>query len=284
MPIHRKPLRMIWIALTTVVGVYLALAILLFLFQARLVYFPSRTLIGQPSAGAFEEVSLKTSDGLTLHAWFLPPPNPAAPVVLFCHGNGGNISYHLDLLETLRSLGAGLLLFDYRGYGRSQGAPNEEGTYLDADAAWAHLTVDRKIAPSRIVLHGWSLGGGVASHLAARVQPAGLILESTFTSLVDRGAEIYPYLPIRLMARTRYPTLERLARIHCPLLVIHSPDDQVIPIHHARRLFAAAGEPKRFLEIVGDHNGGSVASGALYTDALGAFLRDCMSRPVPAAP
>ncbi|MCP4378036.1 MAG: alpha/beta hydrolase, partial [bacterium] len=160
----------------------------------------------------------------------------------------------------------------YRGYGQSEGSPSEQGTYRDAEAAWTYLTRKRKIDASKIVLFGRSLGGAVAAWLAVEKHSAGVILESTFTSVPDRGAELYKYLPVRFLARINYNTLGRIDKLRCPLLVIHSPDDEIIPYHHGQQLFESAKEPKRFLEISGGHNGGHITSGTLYTNALAEFL------------
>ncbi|MCY2932386.1 MAG: alpha/beta hydrolase [Planctomycetota bacterium] len=281
---------MIWLILAAAGAAYLAVATVVFLFQGRLVYFPRRELAGTPrDAGlAYEDVSLKTSDGLTLGAWYVPPTAADSPVVLHCHGNGGNISHRLELLNALHRAGAGVLIFDYRGYGRSEGSPDEQGTYRDARAAWDYLTNVKGLPAWRIVVHGQSLGGAVAAHLAGEVTPAGLILESAFTSLDDRGAEIYWFLPVRLMSRYHYPTRASLASVACPLLILHSPSDEIVPIHHGRGLFEAAAEPKRFVELTGGHNDGFAVSGDLYVHALRDFLRECMQaktqRKNPATP
>ena len=275
---------MIWLIVIAAASGYLAIATAVFLFQGRLIYFPAKAMTGTPAEYGLpcEDVSLKTIDGLTLGAWYMPPPAADGPVLLHCHGNGGNISHRLEVMRSLREAGAGVLVFDYRGYGRSEGSPDEQGTYRDARAAWEFLTQTKGLPPSRIILHGQSLGGGVAAQLATQVQPAGLILESTFTSLTDRAAEIYRFLPVRLMARYRYPTLDRMASISCPVLILHSPDDEIIPIHHARRLFAAAHEPKRFVELNGDHNDGFLMSAKVYVAAIRDFTRDCTAPVAPA--
>lgn len=277
---------MIWLILAAAGAAYLAIATIVFLFQGQLVYFPRRDLAGTPrDAGlAYEDVSLKTSDGLTLGAWYLPPPAADSPVLLHCHGNGGNISHRLDLLRILHEAGAGVLIFDYRGYGRSEGSPDEQGTYRDARAAWDYLTNVKGLPPSRIVVHGQSLGGAVAAHLAGEVKPAGLILESAFTGLADRGAEIYWFLPVRLMARYQYPTRAALASVSCPVLILHSRSDEIIPFHHGRRLFEAAGEPKQFVELTGDHNSGFATSGELYARAIADFAHECTQGKTPATP
>jgi fermentation-respiration switch protein FrsA (DUF1100 family) len=172
-------------------------------------------------------------------------------VVLFCHGNAGNVSHRLDTLQFFRSLGLGTLIFDYRGYGRSDGSPSEKGTYRDAEAAWRHLVEQRQIPPERIVILGRSLGGAVAARLAADQRPGALVVESAFTSVPDLAARMFPVYPVHLLARIRYNTLKWIRRVHCPVLVVHSRDDEMIPFRHGRRLFEAAPEPKEFLELRG---------------------------------
>jgi fermentation-respiration switch protein FrsA (DUF1100 family) len=165
------------------------------------------------------------------------------------------------------------LLVDYRGYGRSTGKPSEEGTYRDADAAWRWLTRTRHIPENKIVVFGESLGGGVASWIAARHRPRALVLASTFSSATDLGAEVYGFLPVRLISRFRYATLERLRDVTSPILIMHSPDDDIIPYAHGRRLFEAANEPKAFVDLAGGHNSGFVFTRPEWVKALGDFLR-----------
>ena len=247
----------------------------LWLFQERLVYFPSRSLEATPAdlGLPFREVRFPAADGVALHGWFVPAERPRG-TALFCHGNAGNISHRLETLRLARSLGLDILLFDYRGYGQSQGRPTEQGTYADVRGAWDWLVREAGAEPGRIVLWGRSLGGAVAAHLAASldVPPAALILESAFASLPDMGAVAYPFLPVRLIARMRYPVAEDLARARCPVLVAHSPQDEIVPFRFGERLFAAAPEPKRFLRLVGDHNGGWLATGPDYVRAVDGFL------------
>ena len=172
----------------------------------------------------------------------------AARCMLF-HGNAGNISHRVDYAAMFDRLGFSTLLVDYRGYGRSSGAPSEQGTYRDAAAGWRWLTETKGIAAGDIVLFGESLGGGVAAWLAAREKPRALVLASTFSSVPDLAAEIYPFLPVRFLSRYKYNTLDALARVHAPVLVAHSKSDDIIPYSHGERLFAAAREPKSFLEL-----------------------------------
>jgi fermentation-respiration switch protein FrsA (DUF1100 family) len=247
----------------TLLRTFAGLACVLMLFrwfEHKQVYHPSR-LMSQDAAAMehlrpWEDVYLKTQDGTQLNAWFFPSPahSPRAQfVILLCHGNGGNISHRTDIYQALRELGVAVFAFDYRGYGLSQGRPGEAGTYLDAQAAYAWLR-QKGFAPANIIAYGESLGGGVASELCVREVTGGLILQSTFTSIPDIGAEIYPWLPVRWLASIRYDTLSRLPKLKIPVLVMHSREDGMIGYRHSERNFAAANEPKLFVEIRGDHN------------------------------
>jgi uncharacterized protein len=260
-------------------AVYVVLVLIVYFAQSRLIYFPNvpgRELGATPAdiGLGFEEVTLAAADGVRIHGWLVAGPRPDAPVVLFCHGNAGNISHRLDWLAILNELGFAVLLFDYRGYGRSDGAPDEAGTYLDAQAAWTFLTRERAIPPERIVVFGESLGGAIAAHLAAQSRPAALILSSAFTSVPDLAARYYWYLPVRLLSRFDYGTAGHVARVAAPVLVMHSRDDEIVPFEHGLRLFERAGARKRFVELTGDHNGGFLVSGRALTDGLRAFLAE----------
>jgi hypothetical protein len=192
--------------------------------------------------------------------------------VLFCHGNAGNISHRLDSIRLLHSLGLQVLIFDYRGYGHSEGAASEKGSYRDADAAWRYLVDVRGLPADRIILFGRSLGAAVAADLASRTRPAAVIMESAFTSVPDMAAGIYPWLPVRLLSRYRYDNLDKITRISAPLLLVHSRQDEIIPFAHGERLFERAREPKQFLEINGGHNDAFLTSRKAYTHGLESFL------------
>jgi fermentation-respiration switch protein FrsA (DUF1100 family) len=255
---------------------YGAFALYIFIMQPRLLYYPDmpgREPEATPAAIglAYEDVVLHASDGVRLHAWFVPAEHPRA-TVLFCHGNAGNISHRLDSIRLLHSLGLQVLIFDYRGYGESQGSPSEAGTYRDVDAAWQFLLTARGLPESGIIIFGRSLGAAVAADLASRTRPAAVILESAFTSVPDMATGIYPWLPVRLLSRYRYDNLGKMARITRPLLLVHSRQDEIIPIAHGERLFERAHEPKRFLEIQGGHNDAFLTSRKAYTHGLKTFL------------
>ncbi len=262
-------------------GLYAALVAVLYLVQGRLVYLPSvpsRELMATPArlGLAFEDLALTTEDGVRLHGWYVPVPGPRG-VILFAHGNAGNISHRLDSIDLFHRLGFDVLIFDYRGYGASAGRPSEQGTYLDIAAAWRELTERRDIPARRIVLFGRSLGGPVAAWLAAREQPAGLILESTFTSLPDLAADIYPYLPTRPLLRYRYPTAQHLTEVTAPVLVIHSKDDEVVPLSHGQHLAGTAGVD--LLELQGGHNDAFVRSAERYLTGLQRFFDQVLTAP-----
>ncbi len=274
---QESPIRHLWMRMLSIVVIvvtlYVGLVALAFLFQERLLYFPLRGLAATPASIGltYENVWLKTADGVKLSGWFIPA-EPARGVVLFFHGNAGNISHRLDSIATFHDLGLSILIIDYRGYGQSKGKTTEQGTYLDAEAAWRYLVEERQIPPTKIVLFGRSLGGGVAAWLAQTHRPAGLILESTFTSVPDVAAQHYPFLPVRILTRVNYNTLDRLPAINCPVLIVHSPDDRLIPYQHAQRLFATAQEPKQFLELRGGHNEGFILSAQVYEAGLDTFI------------
>ena len=255
------------------VSVWILLSLLLYFFQPKFVYFPYPDLVATPAdAGlAYDDVNLVTSDRLKINGWFVPHKEPRA-TVLFLHGNGGNISHRLEKLLIFNHLGLAVFIIDYRGYGTSEGTPSEQGTYLDATAAWDYLTKDRGIPEGRIILYGESLGGAVASWLADRHKAGALILESAFTSIGDMGKHYYPYLPVKMLARIKYPTLEHIRNVTCPVLVIHSKTDDIVPYTQGRKLFASALEPKSFLEISGDHNNGFMQSGRTYSNGINEFL------------
>jgi len=266
--------RLLALVVFILVGAWLGLSLFVFLLQGRYIYYPDKTLVATPRriGLAFEDVSLLTADGIRLHGWFIPTP-AAQTTLLFLHGNAGNISHRLDSLRLFHELGLNVLIFDYRGYGHSGGVPSEQGTYRDAEAAWRYLTHTRRIPAAKIVVFGRSLGGAVAVWLAGHTAPAALILESTFTSVRDMAARYYPWLPVSLLLHTRYPTLDRIAGLRLPTLIVHSREDEVIPYESGQRLFAALRGPAQFLSLQGGHNDAFLTDQTRYRDGLAAFLR-----------
>ena len=271
--VRQKALRMMWSILFVCGGVYVGLGLVLVLNQSRYIYFPERSIVATPSAVglAHEPVQFQAADGVELAGWFVPA-EPSRAVVLFCHGNAGNMSHRLDSILLFNRLGLSTFIFAYRGYGQSGGRTTETGTYRDVEAAWQYLIDERGIEPAEIVVFGRSLGGAVASWLAQKHTPAAAIVESTFTSVPDVAAKLYPIYPVRWLSRFSYDAAEYVAKANCPVLVVHSRDDDIIPFSHGQMLFEAANEPKQFLEIQGSHNDGFFVSGKQYQDGLDTFI------------
>lgn len=261
----------------TAAFIYLVAMLWLYLGQRGRVYRPERDIITTPDTAGYEyeDVTLVTGDGVHLNAWFVPSSDERA-VLLFFHGNNRNISHCMDSIEIFNRLGCSVFLFDYRGYGQSEGRPGEAGTYRDAEAAWRYLVERRGVSSGNIVMLGRSLGAAVASWLAVRHTPRALVIESTFTSLPDIGAELHPWLPARLLARYEYPVKRNLRSVHCPVLVVHSRDDELIPLSHGRALYEGANHPKSFLEIRGMHYDGFRTSGQDYVEGLARFFDECL--------
>lgn len=270
-------------------GLYLLLTLLLFALQEQMIYLPGhRQVNADPDllGLAWREFDLPVAEGVRVHGWLVPPPlvvelpehglHQRPPLwVHFSHGNAGNISHRLDTLRILHGLGLGVALYDYRGYGRSTGRPSEAGILEDSLAVWQLLR--NEVPASRIILWGRSLGGAVAAQTAAALSaagtpPAALVLESTFTSVVDMGRRSYPFLPVRQLCRHPHDALAHLAEVRCPVLVIHSPEDDIVPYTMGRKLLDAAPDPKELLEIRGDHNHGFLHSEEQYAQGLRDYL------------
>jgi fermentation-respiration switch protein FrsA (DUF1100 family) len=252
------------------------LLIMLRWFEHRQVYRPTREWVASAAEvdGSWEDVIFPATDGIRLSGWFIPAaPTAKHPdlAMLICHGNGGNISHRVDFCRLLLDIGTSVLIFDYRGYGRSEGRADEEGTYRDAQGAYLWLR-ERGFAGGDIVAFGDSLGGGVAAELALREPLAGLALKSTFSSIPDIGAELFPWLPVRWLSTIKYDTRAKLPRVKCPVLVMHSRDDGLVPFHHAERNFAAANEPKMLWELGGDHNYTVTSNPDLFRRGFEAFV------------
>jgi fermentation-respiration switch protein FrsA (DUF1100 family) len=249
-----------------------------------LLYFPTRVLDGTPASVGLRYVDLEiaTSDGQRLHGWWIPSPRrPATGHVLFFHGNGGNISHRLAEARVLADAGLNVLLFDYRGYGRSTGTPGEAGTYRDARAARAALLAQPGLDGAPVLYLGESLGGAVAAELAVAEPPAGLVLQSTFTSVREMARLHYPFVPAALVPDA-YPTLDRVARVRCPLLILHGDRDDIVPLGHGQALFAQAAGSKRFDVVRGaGHNDLLLATGAAYGETIAAWAREATGLPPP---
>ena len=233
---------------------YGALALVIFFSQSGLIYYPEagRNIVGTPDyvGFAYEPVEISTGDGETLHGWFVPAP-AANVTVLFFHGNAGNISHRMEYLLMFHRLGYNTFIFDYRGYGQSSGSPSESGTYLDAQSAW----------------------------LAMNEKPGMLVLASVFTSVPDMAAKMSPFLPVRLLSRFDYNTIEYLKSVTRPTFIAHSPQDEIVPFAHGRALYQVAPEPKQFLELRGGHNNGFIFMQEDWVKALGNFIDTNLGNP-----
>jgi len=269
----RLLLRMLQSFIFIIITAWICLSLLLYVFQPKFIYFPYTSIETTPEAMKldYEEVFINTEDDIKLNGWYIPHDNPRA-TLLFLHGNGGNISHRLEKIRIFNQLGMAVFIIDYRGYGLSAGKPSEKGTYLDAEAAWNYLTKDKSIPEDKIIIYGESLGSAVAVWLAIKFQPGAMILESPFTSIVDIGKHYYPYLPVKLLTRIKYPSDERIKNVQCPVLFVHSLFDDIVPYKIGRQLFSLANEPKLFLDITGNHNEGFLQSGELYVNGLDNFL------------
>ena len=257
------------------IACYAVLALLVYLMQARMLYLPDvpgRSLDRTPAdiGAEYRDVSIRTSDGVVLHGWYIPGNGDR--VLLFFHGNAGNISHRLESIRQFLQLGLSVFIIDYRGYGQSEGRTTEQGIYRDAQAAWNYLTESSNIPQGRIIVFGRSMGASVAAYLAARHGPLALIIESSFTSVPDIAGEYYPLLPVRWLSRLRHSAEEFVRDTDSPVLVIHSRDDEIVPIHHGEAIFAAAKEPRSFVEIRGTHNDAFLRDEKNYLDGLRSFL------------
>lgn len=242
------------------------------LLERKAIYHPLRGLTGSPSdiGLGFEEVFFKASDGKKINAWFVPKEN-ADFTVLFSNGNAGNISYRLDKISVLHRLGVNVFIYDYRGYGKSQGHPSEKGFYKDIRGAYDYLISQLGIEADKIILYGESLGGAVAINLASQKPVKALITEGTFTSVKDMARRLLPFVPHFLFA-SRFDSLAKISDISCEKLIIHSKDDEIIPFSQGKKLFEAAGEPRGFLKLRGGHNTAFWDSAREYRQGLQSFL------------
>ena len=271
----------IWKLLPIGIAGYAAFCALVYFMQPGMIFYPNipgRELVTSPKNMGldYENIEFVTEDNIKLHGWFIPAKKDLViqkkATVLFFHGNAGNISHRMDSIRQFHKMGLNVFIIDYRGYGQSTGKTTEAGTYKDAESAWHYLTVTRSIKENEIIIFGRSLGGSIGAWLATRHTPVALIIESSFSSALSMGQRFYPYLPLRLLSRYRYDTKEYIKKIHCPVLVAHSRNDEIIPYDEGRDIFNAAPEPKQFLEMQGGHNDGFIISGSSYVNALESFI------------
>ncbi|MBI2219994.1 MAG: alpha/beta hydrolase [Acidobacteria bacterium] len=257
-------------------GLVLLLLALAWVFQRRMIYFPLGDVPppGRTGLRNVEEVTFETDDGVRLNAWFVPPATEGNDLaVIVFNGNAGNRAYRAELALRLTRHGIATLLFDYRGYGGNAGLPTEAGLVRDGRAARAYLASRADVNQDGIVYFGESLGAAVAVNLALEHAPRALILRSPFTSLADVAAHHYPFLPVRWLLRDRFPSLDRISQVRCPVLVITAERDSIVPAKQSRRLYEAAQDPKRLLVVPGtDHNDDELVAGQRMIRAILDFL------------
>lgn len=240
--------------------------------ERSFIFFPERELLAFPSnAGMeYEDVYFRCEDGVTLHGWFIPGQGKS--VMLFFHGNGGNISHRIEKIRLLCHPQISSFIIDYHGYGRSQGIPSEESCYLDALASWNYLIQERRIDSKQIVLFGESLGGAVTIDLASKKEVGAVILESTFTNI---GAVMGRFVPgLESLLKGKFDSLSKIPHLKAPLLILHGDEDELVPYELGRSLFEKANEPKNFFTILGAHHNDTYdVGGKAYFEAVHQFMR-----------
>ncbi len=277
-PLLRRLLRIVRILAL----VFVLLMVFVLLFEKRFIFHPMRHPDGDWDAqGAdIEDCHFTSADGVRLHGWWLPADGEAdGPVLLWFHGNAGNITHRLDNLRLLAAHGLSALIVDYRGYGRSGGSPSERGIYLDGEAAHDYLTGERGIAPGRIVSYGRSLGTAVALHVALERPTAALVLESPMSTARAMARRMMPLLPVWPFIRTRLDNVGRIMALDVPVLVMHGDRDELVPFGQGRAVCDAAPEPKEFYRIEGaGHNDTYEVGGEAYWRALVGFCDGAVRR------
>ena len=239
--------------------------------ERRFIFHPERTIFQTPAEVglAFEDVHFVTEDGVRLNGWYIPHRD-AALTLLWCHGNAGNISHRVQNIRLLHDrVAVNIFIFDYRGYGRSDGSISEAGTYVDGFAAVKFLGERYGVQPSQLIIFGRSLGAAVAAELATRIDSVALVLESPFVSVAEMARAVFPLLPVGRFLSTQYNTVEKVRRVRTPVFVLHGDEDEVVPFAQGRKVFDAAAEPKKFYAIRGaGHNDTFMVGGEPYYAAL----------------
>ncbi len=277
-------------AVRVLLSTLVIIAIGLFLFaryaEKTAIFYPKKQLTVNPGllGLSYDNVFFTTADGVKLHGWYLraggtgPPTageqdvgGPAPPVVIYFHGNAGNIGDRLEKVSHLLKIGLDVFLFDYRGYGLSAGVPSEAGLYRDAFAAYEYVCQRPGVIPSRIIAYGTSLGGVPASELSAQRTLGALIIDSSFSSAADMARRMYPFIPSFLLS-VKMDSVQRLQEVHIPKLFIHSPQDELVPYDLGRKLFEAAAAPKEFLVTHGRHNDNYIESKDIWIEGIRGFL------------
>lgn len=252
---------------------YLLLLSLMYLFQRQLIFFPTSNYLITPEKAGLnaENVWISTQDGEKLHGWFFPVEESEYVVVL-SHGNAGNISNRIDIGKLLSEIGFSVLLYDYRGYGKSTGKPDEQGLYTDIESVVQYLNTEKGFKEVEMIMYGRSLGGAVAAYAASKYLVAGLVIDSAFENLKTMVADLYPFVPSSLAAY-EFPTENYLSKItNIPVMIMHSRNDEIINFSHGQKLFEIANEPKRFVELRGGHNDNFHESADIHIEHWNQFL------------
>ena len=260
--------------LLIVILVVVAFKVFFILLEQKSLYHPYKEIPETPrNLGiAFEDINFKTADGQLLNGWFVPAKG-AKVTVLYCHGNAGNMYHRLHKVKFFHEMGVNFFIFDYRGYGKSTGKPNEKGLYKDAQAAYDYLVSRNDVDKNKIVVYGKSLGGPIAADLCVNRKASALILEGSFASVALRAQQLYPFLPMKFLISQKYDTMAKVKNLRIPKLITHGRQDEVISFHHGEILFSAAAEPKQFLPFDGSHNDDVYVISSAYKDELLKFLR-----------
>lgn len=259
--------------------IYLVIISILFIVYVRhlertSLFYPTKPFLATPEDYqlSFEDVYIATAKDIKVHGWFVNAPQ-AKSTLLFFHGNAGNIGDRLGKILFFHKLGLNVLIIDYRGYGKSEGKPTEEGMYQDALATYSYLIEDRGINPQNIVIYGASLGGTAAVDLASQRQAGALIVDSSFSNAVDMAKKIYPFIPSFLI-NIKLDSLNKIENVTIPKLFIHSMDDQLVPIELGKKLYNAAPEPKKFFEVSGGHNDDYFNDHDGFIETISDFLKE----------
>lgn len=245
---------------------------LLYIFQNSFIFFPSKTLEINPGQYSihYEDHYFQAGDGVNLHGWWIEKPEASATVIL-SHGNAGNISHRISLVQMMNGLNVNFFLYDYRGYGKSEGKPDERGLYLDGLAAYHFVRETKGIAPSEIILFGRSIGGAVAAENAVKSEIGGLVVEAAFSDVRSLMRQLFPIVP-SFLAKYDFPVSEYLKQTNVPIMIMHSHQDDIIPYSHGLKNYEAANSPKWFIELQGGHNDSFIISETIYLAAWHQFL------------
>lgn len=274
----KKTLRALWSLLIMALTAIISMGAFIYFFQDKFVYVPDKQLTVNPGNASlkYDDVELTAKDGTLLHAWYVNAENPKG-VILFCHGNAGNLSDRVDTVKIFHELEMDVMIFDYRGYGKSEGSPSEKGTYQDAEAAWDYLVQKKEIPPDKIIIVGRSMGGAIAAKLASEKESAGTVIESAFISIPEIAHDLYPFLPlISVFSKIRYPTNDYIKKINTPIMLVHSVDDEIVNIRHGEKNFKDANNPKKFIKLSGSHNDCYFNCESVYRKAYKDFIQDCI--------